>query len=334
MVQTSIPRHRGFATPAAAFARDDRSDLVLGARPHTMASQEGQSTEMSAATKLDPRPLVGPRAVKASPRDQGGILRYRADRRPVVVVLSMFAAHAIVYLFAPLHVAILCVLPLTIGSMFVAPLNHHHQHLATFRASWLNRVYELLLALQTGIAPFGWVLHHNLGHHVNYLHQRPHAQADESRWTRRDGSQMGRIEYTIDLLLHHQLDIVRVGLRHPKHLRAFLWMKLPLWSILVVSLYWNPANAFLAILLPGFLTLAHTAWATYEHHAGHYPTSHYDASVNNLSPVYNYLTCNLGYHTAHHKRPGLHWSLLPKLHEQIESRIPPAQIRKTFWSDR
>ncbi|MEZ4282216.1 MAG: hypothetical protein R3F21_21645 [Myxococcota bacterium] len=41
------------------------------------------------------------------------------------------------------------------------------------------------------------------------------------------------------------------------------------------------------ILLPG-LTLVHTAWATYEHHAGFYPTNHFDASFNNTNPVYNY----------------------------------------------
>jgi len=287
---------------------------------------------MSAATDLESRsPVVGTQAPALRLEQSGRILRYAADRWPVAWVLSMFVIHALVYLFASVPVAALCVLPLAIGSMFVAPINHHHQHLPTFRAAWLNRVYELVLALQTGIAPFGWVLHHNLGHHVNYLHQRPHARPDESKWTRRDGSQMGRLEYTLDLLLHHQIDILRVGRRYPKYLRAFLWMKLPLWSILAAAFYWNPANALLAIVLPGFITLAHTAWATYEHHAGHHPTSHYDASVNNLSPLYNFLTCNLGYHTAHHKRPGLHWSLLPQVHREIESRIPSEQIRRSFW---
>ena len=42
---------------------------------------------------------------------------------------------------------------------------------------------------------------------------------------------MGRVEYTIDLVLHHQIDIVRLGLRHRRYLRPFLWMKVPLWTI-------------------------------------------------------------------------------------------------------
>ncbi|MFO0690887.1 MAG: fatty acid desaturase [Myxococcota bacterium] len=296
---------------------------------------------MSAAIDLEPieappspslRTANPPTSAPGSdPATSGRFLKYRADRRPVAFVCGMFAVHALVFFLAPTWLAALCVVPLAIGSMFVAPINHHHQHLNTFRAPWLNRIYDLLLALQTGIAPFAWVLHHNVGHHVNYLNQRPHARPDESKWTRRDGSQMGRVEYTIDLVLNHQIDIVRLGLRHRRYLRPFLWMKVPLWTILGLALWWNPINAFLAILLPGFMTLVHTAWATYEHHAGFYPTSHYDASFNNVNPIYNYLTCNLGLHTAHHMRPGVHWSLLPEIHAEILHKIPPHQIHPNFW---
>ena len=142
---------------------------------------------------------------------------------------------------------------------------------------------------------------------------------------------MGKVEYTIDLVAHHQLDIIRVGRKYPKIFRPFLLMKIPLWTLIGLAFYYNPINAFLCILLPAFLTLTHTAWATYEHHAGEYPTNHYDASKNNLNPLYNFLTCNLGYHTAHHKRPGVHWSLLPKLHEEIKDQIPAKLIQTNFW---
>ena len=261
----------------------------------------------------------------------GRWLRYRVDRRAVAYVHVLLGLHAAIFFLAPTWVAGLCVIPLATASMFVAAINHHHQHFNTFHSSWMNRVFDITLSLQTGIAPFAWVLHHNLGHHVNYLKQRPHSEPDESRWTRRDGSQMGRIEYTIDLLLRHQIDIFRVGRRYPKYFRMFLWMKLPLWSIVGLALYFNPTNAVLVILLPGFLTLAHTSWVTYEHHAGQYPTNHYDASRNNLNPLFNYLTCNLGYHTAHHKRPGVHWSRLPEIHDEIKHQIPPELIQVNFW---
>ena len=296
------------------------------------ASEESEAlTSTPSPADADSRASSSMPSAEDARATSGRFLKYRADRRPVAYAHAMLVVHALIFFLAPAWVAALCVLPLVLVSMFVAPINHHHQHLNTFRSPVLNRVYDLVLALQTGIAPFSWVLHHNVGHHVNYLNQRPHPRADESKWTRRDGSQMGRIEYTIDLVLNHQIDIVRLGLRQRRYLRPFLWMKVPLWTILGLALWYNPVNAFLAILLPGFLTLVHTAWATYEHHAGYYPTSHFDASFNNTNPLYNFMTCNLGLHTAHHYRPGVHWSLLPALHAEIESRIPPKLVNPNFW---
>ncbi len=259
------------------------------------------------------------------------MLRYKADRGPVAYVLALFVARLAIWGFATPLVCALSVLPLAGLGAFIGAINHHHQHVNTFRASWLNRLYELVLALQTGVGPYSWVLHHNLGHHRNYLNQRPHESPDESRWTRADGSQMGRFEYSLDLLLRHQVDIVRVGLRHPKYLRYWLWMKLPLWGLIGLGLWLRPLETLLVFLVPAFLTLYHTIWATYEHHAGCEGTGHFDASRNRDHALYNFLTGNLGLHTAHHSRPGLHWSLLPALHARIRDRIPEEQILKGFW---
>ena len=39
-------------------------------------------------------------------------------------------------------------------------------------------------------------------------------------------------------------------------------------------------------------------------------------------PLYNRMTGNLGYHTAHHSEHGLHWSKLPVLHTELAREIP------------
>ena len=46
------------------------------------------------------------------------------------------------------------------------------------------------------------------------------------------------------------------------------------------------------------------------------------ASRNYVGGLHNKLTGNLGYHTAHHYRQGVHWSKLPELHESIADKIP------------
>lgn len=142
---------------------------------------------------------------------------------------------------------------------------------------------------------------------------------------------MGRLEYSIHLFCHHQVDIIRVGLRHRRYLRYFLLMKLPLWGLIGIGLWLRPVETVLVFLLPASITLFHTVWATYEHHAGCRPSSHLDASRNRVNRIYNALTGNLGFHTAHHKRPGVHWSLLPALHEEIRDQIPKEQVVETFW---
>lgn len=278
--------------------------------------------------------LAGDRAAVAartSADGRGSVLKYRADRGPVVYVVANFALRLAIWGLATPFVCALGVVPLALLGMFIAPINHHHQHVNTFRARWLNRLYDLVLALQCGVGPYSWVLHHNLGHHLHYLNQPPEQDADESRWRRGDGTQMGRIEYTLDLLLRHQIDIVRVGLGRPRVFRSFLWMKLPLWGLMGVALWLRPTETLLVFALPAFITLVHTIWATYEHHAGCSATHHLHASRNRENPIYNALTGNLGLHTAHHMRPGLHWSLLPALHEQIRDGIPEEQLLESFW---
>ncbi len=269
--------------------------------------------------------------ITAAPDRRGTILKYKADRGPIAYVVGAFILRLAIWGLATPLICAISVIPLVLLGMFIAPINHHHQHVNSFRSGWLNRLYDLLLALQSGVGPYNWVLHHNLGHHVNYLNQPPEESPDESHWTRADGTQMGRLEYSVHLLVHHQIDIVRVGLRHPKYFRYFLLMKLPLWGLIGVGLWLRPLETVLVFLLPAFLTLFHTTWATYEHHAGCPRNNHIDASRNRENRAYNALTGNLGFHTAHHKRPGLHWSLLPELHERIRHQIPEERIVATFW---
>jgi fatty acid desaturase len=265
------------------------------------------------------------------PSARGRLLRYAADWRPVSLVLGSFALHVAVYCFAPPLLALAMLLPIFALSTMVAAFNHHHQHVNVFRSRALNRVYDVILAVQTGVGPYTWVLHHNLGHHLNYLNQPPCASPDESHWTRADGSQMGRLEYTLHTFWHHQVDVYRIGRKHPRIFARYLAMKVPCYAFVGLGLYLNPLSYLLVFFIPSLLALAHTCWATYEHHAGHAADDHVTASVNRENGLFNLLTCNLGLHTAHHMVPGMHWSELPELHRDIRAQIPDRQLLQGFW---
>jgi fatty acid desaturase len=308
----------------------ERGDPQLARCRAQRAEKKKKEADLEASQDLGATISGGARLV-ATPDRLGTILKYKADRGPVAYSVAVLILRLAIWSLATPLVCAISVVPLAVLGMFVAPINHHHQHVNSFRKAWLNRLYDVVLALQTGIGPYGWVLHHNLGHHRNYLNQPPHDDPDESRWTRADGTQMGRLEYSVTLLLTHQIDIFRVGRRHPKYLRYYLLMKLPVWGLIGAGLWLRPLETVLVFLLPAFMTLFHTIWATYEHHAGCPQDNHYVASFNRDGRIYNVLTGNLGFHTAHHKRPGLHWSLLPEMHEQIKHQIPEEQILKAFW---
>ena len=70
-----------------------------------------------------------------------------------------------------------------------------------------------------------------------------------------------------------------------------------------------------------------TVQATYDHHAGLFSTDPMTASYNVMDRWYNLATLNLGYHTAHHYRPIVHWSRLPELHAKIAPQIPKELYR-------
>ncbi len=196
--------------------------------------------------------------------------------------------------------------------------NHHHQHRHVFKQAYLNRILEFFYALHTGVTSNLWLLHHNLGHHKNYLDQ----SIDESRWQRKDGSTMGSLEYSLVIALTAYQRGYGVGKSHPKQQRIYLTYTALTFIILAFLIVLNPFNALFVFILPMAGSLLYTAWVTYGHHADLHAEDTYEASYNNLGKWFNIFTGNLGYHTAHHLKQGIHWSELPALHEKIKHKIP------------
>jgi len=247
------------------------------------------------------------------------IFRYKEDRIPVACIVTLFFADLLVFFFVHnILLLLFWMLLTTTPKIGICSWNHHHQHLATFNFTWLNRLLEVVYAFHTGITTNAWVLHHVLGHHVNYLDQT----ADESGWKRSDGTVMGEAEYTLTIALTGYLRAFKVGRKHPKYQKDFIGMGTIVLIALSVLFYLNWQNALIIFFIPMVFGYFFTCWHTYSHHAGLDTDNPYEASHNVMHRWYNIMTGNLGYHTAHHVKPGLHWSRLPEYHASIAHKIP------------
>lgn len=209
----------------------------------------------------------------------------------------------------------------------ISAWNHHHQHSFTFRWTPLNRALELCYALHSGVTTHLWLLHHVFGHHLNYLDQTK----DESGWVRADGKQMGMFEYVLRVSGTAYVRAYKVGKRFPKHQRTFLTFTSLTFAFVALLVWYRPLPALFLFVLPMVCSLMYTVWVTYDHHAGLHTDNPFEGSYNITNRWFNLLTGNLGYHTAHHYKQGLHWSELPALHETIKHRIPPELFRKSTF---
>jgi len=254
--------------------------------------------------------------------------RHREDVIPVLCIVSLTLLDLVVFFTARSVWVLLAWLLVTIGpKACICSWNHHHQHLFTFRQPVLNRLLELVYAFHTGITTNAWVLHHVLGHHVHYLDQTK----DESAWKRRDGTTMGELEYTLTIALTGYPRASRVARRYPRHRTGFFGMGMIVCLLLAAAFAHNWVNALLVFALPMLIGYVITCWHTYCHHAGLDTQNPYEASHNILHRSYNILTGNLGYHTAHHVKPKLHWSKLPQFHATIAGRIPAELYIEPFF---
>jgi fatty acid desaturase len=254
-----------------------------------------------------------------------GIFRYQADRCPTIIIVGLFAFDLLVYALvdSPWYLSFWFVLML-FPKACICSWNHHHQHLPTFKSLILNRMLEIVYALHTGITTNAWVLHHVLGHHINYTDQKK----DESGWQRKDGTTMGAVEYTLTIAATGYWRAFQVGRQHPKYQRGFLSATFLVACVLLLLTVQRPLPALFVFWLPMTWGYIATCWHTYYHHAGLDTPNEYEASYNIMHPTYNLCTGNLGYHTAHHVKPGLHWSKLPEFHAEIADKIPPHLYRK------
>jgi fatty acid desaturase len=215
-------------------------------------------------------------------------------------------------------------------------VNHNHQHLPTFTWGWLNRFYDLLLTLVSGLPASMMIPMHNRNHH----HERNGPDDYMCTSCARGGWPIARLlSYPIavafayaprkrrmiaaaamsDPVLHRRILVERWGLILLVAMLFLLKPRETLWAIMLpwtLSQYWVVNSNF----------LQHDG-CDYRHEVGH--------SRDITGALVNWMTFNGGYHTIHHEHPGMHWSLLPQAHAQridtLDEKLQHRSLLLMLW---
>jgi beta-carotene hydroxylase len=258
------------------------------------------------------------------------LVRYRIDVWPVGIVLATTGLALAPFLWTMPRVLVAAAwLAVVYLRTFCAFSQHNHAHLPVFHARALNRIYDAILTQNTGYPTALWELQHNRGHHRHYLTPGQDVAAVFYPGTRRV---MPRWRYALrgNLTIHR--DAVRIGLAERRAGRKSLLAKLAgevIVQIAIVSalLAFRPGLAFAFFVAPNAFLSMMVWWESHGHHLEMPGTSVYDASVTVEDPAYNFVTFNIGHHAAHHRKPTLHWSLLPALTAKMRPLLDESSIR-------
>jgi fatty acid desaturase len=257
------------------------------------------------------------------------LLHYRADIRSIAFVLLAIAVPAVQWAGLLNHPALY--LAAFLLAFIACVINHNHQHHPTLVPRWLNKLFGVLLSIATGVPASAIILLHNYNHHLHNNHDEDYVRASIVRLR----------PNLINLLLFPLAAFIRYAPVKARELRRWrttrpslyrqLWLeRLVVYPLLLALLIVAPWETFVYVVLPqlfgqwGILAINHIQ------HDGCDPDSEYNHSRNFVGRWLNWWVFNNGYHTAHHRRPGLHWSLLPQFHEEIRLQIDAALERRSL----
>jgi fatty acid desaturase len=254
----------------------------------------------------------------------GRLLKHPAELRQVGIVavyLGLLAA----MMFTPGCRNVVFLGAACFFSFLNAVVVHNHLHQGIFESRSLNMAFRAVLSFGALYPASANVPSHNLVHHhfdddgqpdwaapenvgfrwnlLNLLHfpnvAGPNTFAGVSRWK----AALGRAEFDRQYLLEN---VFAFGLTGLLFVHDF-WTTL--FFIVIPQLY--GARCILRINL-----IQHDACDV---------SSDWNHSRNFVGRTFNWIMCNNGYHTIHHNRAGLHWSLLSDAHaREVVPRIDPS----------
>jgi fatty acid desaturase len=217
-------------------------------------------------------------------------------------------------------------------------LLHLHIHRPFSRNKVLNIVFDLSMGVVTGMTASNWRIQHVYGHHRGL--DKPY-RGERSAYLQNYSATRAVSYSAISLLETFYAPIVESfnkgildNIKTPISYRWAFFDQMLLVGFVAILMAWQPRLVLIYLLPWYFVTQFVTRYVDYLNHYGCDEASAdpYERANNSLSWWFNFTTHNFGYHTAHHIRPGAHWTELPGIHKAIAGKIPERHLKPFSWS--
>jgi fatty acid desaturase len=219
---------------------------------------------------------------------------------------------------------------------------HNHNHCPTFVGRRANDFLSAWLSVFYGYPTFAWIPTHNQNHHrfVN----RPGDATITWRARRENGALSALTFFFVSAAAQRPLIGQFLGDARRRSAREYLGYTRQYWvllgghasaCILAMALYGGVRGAAVyvcALGAPALAALWGLMFTNYLQHVDCDPWSDWNHSRNFVSGWMNALVFDNGFHTVHHRRPGLHWSLLRAEHRRLSRHIDPRLEERSIVS--
>ncbi|MDB4958834.1 MAG: alkB [Myxococcales bacterium] len=263
------------------------------------------------------------------------LLRHSGDRRALgLAAMHLVIVAAVLAWFAASGWIALAAGPVVACSAFVQLISTHNaMHAPIFWRKGLNRAWQCVLSICIGYPVSVYVPVHNLSHHLGLQTPKDILRTTE---VRHRSNLLNLIHHMVMGTVHlHLLHVAYLGTMRTSRPKWFAQVR---WEAVAVALYFvaislvvGPLAMVALVFAPAVMGQLLMVGFGYVQHDGCDAESEYNHSRNFLSPVFNWFICDNGYHTAHHNRPGIHWSRGKDAHDKdVAQHIHPALDQKSL----
>lgn len=262
-------------------------------------------------------------------------LRYAADRKTLVWTLALMPGLVAIQYVWPLTAGWL--MPLSIYAAYSAGvIAHNHNHSPTFVDRRTNAWFSTWISIFYGYPTFAWIPTHNENHHR--FNNRPGDATITWKVFRKNSLFAALVFFFVSAreqgpLIKRFVAKAKARPAPRKLYRAIVTQYVAVFGThlaalaLAVMLYGLGRGALVyasALGIPASLALWGLMFTNFLQHVDCDPWSTWNHSRNFVSPWMNWLVFDNGFHTIHHERAGLHWSLARAAHErEIAPHIDP-----------